>query len=109
MSYLGLGVALAAPVKISEGGVVGGGVAPGQAVKLGLRLSAGQAGGGDAVTEVGEVEGDRLLPAFASYEKLGFVGCGDSDRPIPAPSCLPGIQIYGAASFGPRDRARLTR
>lgn len=52
VSSVGLDVALAAPVRVPDGVAVGGGVAPGEAVKLGLRLSAGQAGDRDVVTEV---------------------------------------------------------
>jgi len=50
---LGLDVALAAPVRVSDGVVDERGVFPGEAVKLRLSLSAGQAGDrGDVVTEV---------------------------------------------------------
>lgn len=59
VSGLGLDVGLAAPVAVSDGVVAGGGVFPGEAIKLGLRLSAGQAGGRDVVSEVREEEGVR--------------------------------------------------
>ncbi len=51
----GLNLALAAPPILgvySGGGAAGAGVPPGDAVRLALRLSAGQAGDRDAVTEV---------------------------------------------------------
>lgn len=55
VSSSGLDLALAAPPVVgvySGGGGAEAGVAPGDAVRLALRLSAGQAGDRDAVTEV---------------------------------------------------------
>lgn len=70
----GLDVALAgAPVGISRG-VVAGGVVPGDAVKLGLRLSAGQAGDRDVVSEVrkGWLPGPQRCVCVRAWR---YVGC----------------------------------